>query len=295
MMIRLAWFAPALALLGGCAPAERVAGPLGWPKQWEGRSLWATPHATIYAGSGAAAGELDRVAARAKREYAAELGQPTPPVLIIVRDAGEPLPGNDLGGLLRRTLRMEIERNPDAVAEGESPEAPSQEEGTTEAPERTLDQQTEEALTALWAGALATGSTLEVLAGTIPLTCDARGLREICHAPEGPGDQTCGAVILPTRACLRTHARRTMQGALKMYGIGPVAQALFAPVLVMAEAKMVDRLDRLRDAVLCEHWLFEHADLPPSKKREIASAWRERWGGRAEEAAMSVAGAATEQ
>ena len=80
-----------------------------------------------------------------------------------------------------------------------------------------------------------------------------------------------------------------------MYAIGPVAQVLFAPVLVMAEAKMVERVDCLRDAALFNHWLFEHADLPIEKKREIASAWLERWGSSVEAAALSVADAAKER
>ncbi len=273
---------PALALLAGCAPAERIQYPADWQIEWEGRSLWATPNAYIYATHGAAAGEVDRLAARVKSEYSAELGQPTPPVLIIVRDAGEPLPGDDLGALLRCTLRMEIERTPAVAAEDEQPGAPT----------RTIEAQTDEALTTLAAAGIATGCTLEVLAGSVPLTCDARGLRAICRAPDGPSARECGAVILPTLACLRAQVRRMMRDALKMYGIGPVAQMVFAPVLAMVEAKTVDRLDRLREAALFEHWLFEHADVAPEQKYAIASERRERWGGSVEAAAASVASAA---
>lgn len=296
-MTRLVTIGAVLALLGACAPARRVADPVGWPKNWDDWSLWATPNAYIYATHGAAAGEIDRLVARARDAYSAELGQPTPPVLIVVRDADQPLPGDDTRALLRCTLRMEIERIPGTTAESETPGSPSQDDGAQEggAPEQALDKKTEEAMTALWVGALATGSSLKVLAGTIPLTCDARMLREIYRAPDGPGEQACGAVILPTRACLRKHVQLTMRGALKMYGIGPVAQVLFAPVLAMAETKMVDQLDRLRDAALFNHWLFEHADLPVEKKREIASAWLERWGGSVEEAALSVADTAEER
>lgn len=122
----------------------------------------------------------------------------------------------------------------------------------------------------------------------MPLTCDARSLRVICKAPDGLFDEQRGAVILPTRDCLRTHARRTMQAALNQYGIGPVAQVIFAPVLVVAEAETVDGLDRLRDAALFNYWLFEYADLPLERKREIASAELERWGGTIEAAAAEV-------
>ena len=271
-----------LIALAGCAPAQRMPDPVNWPRELDGRSLWTTPHAYIYAAHGASAGEMDRLAARVQREYSAELGQPTPPVLIIVRDAGEPYPGNDVRTLLRGTVRLALQRDVGLSSEGQ----------TSEAPERPMSEKIDEAVLGLWSAAAATGTTLEVLAGTIPLTCDEHALRKICQSSDGPSNQMGGALVLPTRACLRTNVRRMMQGALELYGIGPVAQVMFAPIMAMAETKAVDRLDRLRDAALFNHWLFKHADLPIERKQEIAAAKLESWGEGAEAAAASIVGLA---
>ena len=141
------------------------------------------------------------------------------------------------------------------------------------------------------------GISLDVLAGTTPLTCDAEGLRRTCQAPNGMAgvtrSQTAGsALVLPTRACLRSHLHRTTEGVLKLYGIGPVAQAVFAPALAITESKAVDRLDRLRALALFKYWLFEHAELSIEQKRGIAAARIEDWGGSVEVVAASAAGLA---
>ena len=93
--LRLFLSCPLIALLG-CVPAERLPDPVDWPREWDGRTLWTTPHAFIYAKHGAAADEIDRVVAHARRAYLVELDQPAPPVLIIVRDTDEPYPGKRL-------------------------------------------------------------------------------------------------------------------------------------------------------------------------------------------------------
>ncbi len=266
----------------GCAPAERLADPVDWPGRWDSRTLWTTPHAFIYAGNGAAAGEIDRLAERVKGEYTAELGQPTPPLLLIVRDASEPYPGDDVRELLRSTLRLEMQRDPEQSSAGQD----------SDGSEQSTPDAIEDALMGTVAAATATGTTLEVLAGTIPLTCDEQALKDVCATPDAMSDQHRTALIIPTRACLRTNIRKAMRSALKLYGIGPVAQVVFAPVLAIAEGKAVDRLDRLREVALFNHWLFEHADLPIERKREIARTKLEEWGGSVEAAAVSIVGAA---
>ena len=103
-------------------------------------------------------------------------------------------------------------------------------------------------------------------------------------------DRTDGALILPTRAALRTHVRRMMQGTLTLFGIGPAAQVLFAPVLIIGESKTVDQLDGLRRMAIFNHWLFEFADLPIEQKRAIARARAEELSGQAAAAAAAIAG-----
>ncbi|MFQ5492140.1 MAG: hypothetical protein ACE5GE_15600 [Phycisphaerae bacterium] len=275
MVPRIAFLTLPLALLIGCAPAKRLDGPVDWPEQWAGRTLWTTPHAYIYAARDASAGELDRLAQRVAREYVAEVEGRTPPPLILVRDAGEPLPGEDFDGLVRSALRLTVRRDFDSPPDREQ-----------------VDAKMDGAHLALQMSAVATGTEFDVVLKMMPLTCDALCLRDICGAPEALAANVDEVLILPTRACLREGVRRVMKDALKQYGIGPVAQLFFAPILVLVETQTVDKVARLRDAALFNHWLFQHDDLAWAEKRKIASAYLERWGHAVEADAAVVAAAA---
>lgn len=273
--IRLSLLISLLAHLTGCAPAERLENPADWPERWAGRTLWSTPNAYIYASRDASAGEMDRMAANALREYAATVGGPTKRPLIIVRDAGEPLPGTGTKTLLKSALRTVARRDLDSPEDVEE-----------------LEEKVKAALMALKMSTVVCGTALDALVGMMPLAIDPSCLGEVCEAPRELVGSVGGAVILPTRACLRENARRVVKDALKQFGIGPVAQVLFAPILAMAEARMVDHVARLRDAALFNYWLFEHADLAWAEKRKIASDYLERLGVAVESDAAEVAAAA---
>lgn len=264
------------ALLFGCAPAVRHNNPVDWPAQWDDRSLWSTPNAYIYAAQAAGAGEIDRLVERTRQQYLSDANGPTPRPVIIVRDAGEALPTNDVDALLRRALRFAAQREMSAQSDADGLEA-------------AIDG----AYTGVRMGAVACGTELEVVVAMIPLTCDVACLREVCNTPEELIGSIDLAIIIPTRACLHENARQMTRDALSCYGIGPAAQFLMAPVIAMAEAKTVNQMSVFREAALYNYWLFEHADLPWTEKQEIASAYLERWAGVAEGEASLVEAAAS--
>lgn len=273
--VRLSLLVSLLACLNGCAPAERLENPVDWPERWAGRTLWSTPNAHIYSSHDISAGELDRMTARVMREYAARVGEPNTTPLIIVLDAGEQLPGAGGDGLLKRALRTMAGRDLESPDDMEE-----------------LDAKVAGALSGLKASAEATGSALETLVGMMPLTCDGPCLRQVCGAPEQLAAGVDGALILPTRACLRENVRRVVKDAAKEYGVGPVAQVFLAPVLAIYEARLVDHVARLRDAALFNYWLFADAELPWAEKRKISSDYLERLGVEVESDAAVVAAAA---
>lgn len=251
--------APLMLLFAGCAPATLLDNPVNWPEVWVERSLWTTPNAHIYASRGAAAGEVDRLVARVAREYEQEVGTPPPRPLIIVRDRGDALPVDNVNALVASALRVTVRREVESADD-----------------DAEVSAKVSAALGGLLAGAGATGMTLEAFMGGIPLTCDQRCLREVVRAPHEMLENVDGVLILSTRAALGAHVHRLVGSACKLYGIGPVARVLGAPLIAIVEAKTVGVLAKARDVALIEHWVFGHAGLSREKKREIAAAYRER-------------------
>jgi hypothetical protein len=78
----------ALAALG-CGPAEVIEPPGGWPPQWSGRKIYATPLAIIYASSDSAAGQADQAVRSAAAEYRKRTGRVPPRGVVIITDAGD--------------------------------------------------------------------------------------------------------------------------------------------------------------------------------------------------------------
>lgn len=262
----------ALALLAGCGPRKTCQNVANWPDPWAGRKLWTTPHAYLYATHAADAGELDRLTEQIRQRYVADVHGPTRRPLIVVRDVHEPLPVRDTDALLRHAMRFTVQRDLDESA-------------TPEAFEAAVDS----AVIGVKMGAVACGTDTQVAVAMAPLICDPTCLRELCDVPEKMIADVDLAIIIPTSACLRHNTGRLVHDALKMYGIGPVAQVLLAPVVALAKSKVVRQMSALREAALYNYWLFENPDLTETEKRKLAAAYLERWVGDVEASAAGVA------
>ncbi|MBU0638585.1 MAG: hypothetical protein KKB50_06950 [Planctomycetes bacterium] len=261
-----------LVVLAGCAPARLLDDPVGWPRVWEGRTLYTTPNACIYAGDGVGAGELDRAVARTAREYASMVAAPATRPVIIVRDQGETLPGGDALALFEATLRVAVARE----ATGAQDE---------------VAEKLQAAKIGVHSAAAATGADLSTFVSSMPLACDARCLREVVRAPEEILAEADSVLILPTRSCLRDSTHRLVIAACKTHNVGPVARVLLAPLIAIVEARTVDMLARVRDMTLFEFWLYADTGLSPKQRQDLADEYRQRVLGEVEGYAAAVTGA----
>src|SRR6266571_3175646 len=78
----------------GCGPAVVGPAPAGWPAEVNGRRLYNTPSAYVYATSDLAAGEADQAVRSAAAEIVRAGGEPGKGV-VIVTDLGDGPLGND--------------------------------------------------------------------------------------------------------------------------------------------------------------------------------------------------------
>src|SRR5437773_1729991 len=78
----------------GCGPSELLKNPSGWPAEWQGRRLYNTPSAYIYASTDSAAGEAERVTQSVAREIASRRGEPGKG-LVVVTDVHDALVTTD--------------------------------------------------------------------------------------------------------------------------------------------------------------------------------------------------------
>jgi hypothetical protein len=74
------------SLAGGCAARARVAPESSLPRVWDGRTLYKTPHAMVYARSARAADEIDAVVDQVAREFLQRTSRRPPRGVVIVTD-----------------------------------------------------------------------------------------------------------------------------------------------------------------------------------------------------------------
>jgi hypothetical protein len=97
------------SLAGGCAARARVAPESTLPQVWDGRTLYETPHAMVYARSARAADEIDAVVDQVAREFLQRTARRAPRGMVIVTDLedqrlGGLSPAEPVGGDLREDL-----------------------------------------------------------------------------------------------------------------------------------------------------------------------------------------------
>jgi hypothetical protein len=96
-----AWAVVALALLAaGCGPMNVLPGAPGWPSEMNGRRLYNTPRAYVYASNDAAAGEADRLVESVAMAIAARGGIASKGVVIVTDLRDGPL-GTDARSFYR--------------------------------------------------------------------------------------------------------------------------------------------------------------------------------------------------
>jgi len=103
-----------LLLVTGCAPAVLNPNPQGWPQQWQGRQLYTTPNAYVYASNEIAAGEMDRLVIAAVKDLKKYTNHSPKRLLVIATDVNDP-PVVDAEVLFKVSKRNEL------ISQGQSP------------------------------------------------------------------------------------------------------------------------------------------------------------------------------
>jgi len=245
--MRRSWTPWALLVLaaGGCAPGKVLDRPAGWPETWKGRELYNTPRAYIYAGSDAAAGEADRIAAAAARDFERDGGRNAPKILLIVMDAREEFVTTDLKGFCRAVLRV------DHISGEKAP-----------TPEETDED---------WARLAREMAELDMplvsLLAMKPTVLNRAELAELLGLGPKVTDAVAWGLVVPTRALCGLVAGKMLAGMLKRAEVGPVRRAALAPFLAMAQcaaARMAPVMGRI---VLFGQFVHAQPDWSAEQKK----------------------------
>jgi hypothetical protein len=207
----------AAVLAAGCGPAVRLDPPAGWPQHWAERSLYHTPNAYVYAGSDAAAGEVDRLVEQRAERFREQYGrEPAKGLLIVTGKNDEPFTA-DL-----RSLMTIVD------GEGISPVAVERSEDAGEHEQLILEG---------LASALGVDVSLVYLVAALPL--DPAEMRDLIGIPADQTDTFGWAAAVPTRnaarGAVRSQARRFAKNYLGFFG-----RIVAAPLLPLA----VDRASK---------------------------------------------------
>jgi hypothetical protein len=224
----LAFGLTAAVLAAGCGPAVRLDPPAGWPQRWAERSLYHTPTAYVYAGSDAAAGEVDRLVGGRAQWFQQQYGrEPAKGLVIVTRKGDEPLT-SDLASLV-------------TIVAGETPEL-----GTDE----WSDGDVENGLSMLEGLASSLGVDVSLVCHVAVLPLGRAEMSDLIGIPADQADAFGWVAAVPTRSAARgavgTQARRLVKEHLGFFG-GIAAAALMPLAVDMALKALVEQWEETID------------------------------------------------
>lgn len=254
------------AVISGCAGPQRLENPADWPPRWDDRVLCTTEAAFVYARSGWATDEINRLMTEVAADFERDAGAPPPPVAVIVRDTGDAAWPMETEAWLLTCMRVKAALAPKKNVEPSDQDEASQEMQEARDEEQEARDEVGEALQDAKDAMEETGVDMDVLVEMMALPCDRATLREGLGAPEELAECAPTVLVVPTKALVRRNARKILKGALEKEDIGPVAQVFLAPLLAIVEAKLVDALSAMRNAAVYEYWAYTCAQWTDEEK-----------------------------
>lgn len=240
--------------LAGCAPAVLNETPATWPDPWQGRSLFNTPRAYIYASTPELAGQFDRMADRVADEFERSFGRAAPKGLLIVCDDNDPPISDDIRALFVASLRSskmrELGREPteEEIAEGR--------EGLDEMKDNSgCDPDDAIASSAF-------GLEEEQMVAGLGLPPDVAA-------------EARWAAVLPSDAMVRVKMRKLMKDSLDHAEVGIMARIAAAPILLALEPKMAGMMEQIRKAVVFQQMAMQQVDWSAEQVAKLSKAYAE--------------------
>lgn len=229
-----------IAFAEGCGPGKLLDAPAELPTELNGRRLWHTPRAYIYAAEEAIAGETDRwiaeLGAHVRRTYKAELGKG----LVVVIDKDEPPFVRSFEELIR------LQRRTARAADVDQHELPDD-----ETHRRRL------------AGA---GMTEELACRVTPFELDAKALAD-GGLPEPLPSDLMWSISCPSESLMEKSMWEFAPKAIEeKHGKSFAVATFWAWPIAFAEAAKGFRLGR--DVLAFELWTIRQTEWPIEKRRK---------------------------
>ncbi len=248
----LALTALAYFLVAGCAPAVLNTNPRGWPQQWQGRHLYTTPNAYIYASNEIAAGEMDRLVIDAGKNFEKYTNRSPKKLLVIVTDINDP-PVADAEVLFKASKRNEL------ISQGLSP--------------------TDEEIHKLWEEAKNNAErndySIDKMAYVMVISTTAKELKEQLVFPQAVWDLTNDGVLLPTRAAGKVALSQAFEGTVRNGALKPEQKLLARLTMPLVMSKMTDVLTKQCRQVLFLRLVDMDGELGEKEKSTLIQTYKD--------------------
>lgn len=228
-----------------------------WPAQWASRKFFNRPTAFIYAASASAAREAEQIMLDATRDFLEFTGAKASKGLIIVTDAKDPLPADEvqLAQIISNRLRSY-----------RTATQPSIEPAVSDPNAEWVKQKKKFDDAGLPIGAL-----LRIL----PCGVLKDDLTEKLGLPTNVAMQTPWAAIVPTRAACKRSAHELTKAIMKSKEVTLGQRLLMAPWLPMMESMMTDELAAERVVTLFNEDALSRTNWDPTRKQAYIGDYRE--------------------
>lgn len=251
-----------LALLGtvlfggqlACAPAKLLDPPAGWPVEWKNRKLFNTPNAYIYAGSDAAAGQVDEIAARVSREFQKRTDGRPVKGLLLVNDVGEEPVIADHQTYTKLMLTRSAAARNQALTD-------AQLEAQYVRIRKTMADQ-------------GTQAEMELL--MTPVSLGRMDLTRMLGFESKVSDSVAWSAVISTSALIEYANRENMQSELRNRKIGLVLQVPLAPIILFEERLRNAKAFVARDVAVFRNLAQQQADWSEEERQDETLAYMER-------------------
>jgi len=239
------------------ATTTAPANDAGWPAQWASRKFFDRPTAFIYAASATGAREAEQIMLDATRDFLEFTGAKASKGLIIVTDAKDPLPADEvqLAQIISNRLRSY-----------RTATQPSIEPAVSDPNAEWVKQKKKFDDAGLPIGAL-----LRIL----PCGVLKDDLTEKLGLPTNVAMQTPWAAIVPTRAACKRSAHELTKAIMKSKEVTLGQRLLIAPWLPMMESMMTDELAAERVVTLFNEDALSRTNWDPTRKQAYIGDYRE--------------------
>lgn len=239
-----------LLLTIGCAPSVLMENPVEWPEQWQGRNLYNTPNAYIYASSEQAAGEVDRLVASVTNEFEKQTEHTPSKGLVIVTDCKDELVVEDLMTLFR------LSKDQERFQDGKKP---------------LTEEEFQEKLTTIDEKMTELGLSLDTMLSMTAVPLTREHLRDLLSLPTDVAESVEWAATVPTLALIHETNRKLVWLMLKKQGVAVMMMA--GPALAMFEPMMHSLVAVQRDIVLFSAWTRLLPNWRMKDKRKLVGAY----------------------